>query len=85
MRIIWYRSSAMLDGGGWAAILSKLQEKMVLNLNSITQIVSSIYRQKKTIPIQKGNVTSKFPLYINMNSKWIMELNIKHKTLNCLE
>lgn len=23
MRIIWYQSSTMLDGGGWAAILSK--------------------------------------------------------------
>lgn len=30
MRIIWYQSSANAGWGGWAAILSKLQGKMVL-------------------------------------------------------
>lgn len=86
MRIIWYQSSAVLDGGGLGSNTIKITRENGFKPKFYpTQIISSISIGKKKKNPYKRNLTSKFPLYINMNSKWIIELNIKHKTLNCLE
>ena len=80
MSIICYQSSATFDGSRLCSNTIKITGENVFQPKFYpSQTINHISIGKKK------NLTSKLPLYIKMYSKLIIELNVKHKSLNCLE